>query len=764
MTGYENKEILGKNCRFLQGPDGQVDQGSRRKYTDNVAVSHLKRNLSQGRECQASLINYRKDGSPFINLVTVVPIHWEDPNEIAFHVGFQVDLVESPNAILKNISDGTYQVNYPVLNNPQKPLGAPAIEERRRGLGSEMREIVRSSGRKEAREVVENLERSLEENNDLEEVAEVQDLEKELQREWFKTLSEHSNGESSCQPLSMKDIKTLTPRSATSHTDFVHVLSLKGQFQYVSPSVRRILDYDPEDLLNTDISEICHPSDCVPILRELKDCTQAPPRGQAAKTVNYLCRLKRKTGGMVWMECTGRLHLEPGKARKSVILTGRERVMPKLDWSAIGAMGGIGGGTMEGWGMVSYEGLVLYANPELEEIFGAGQGEMMGDSLLDFIPPSEGSDRSSTANTVSPLRTNVPFQEPASQRVADALKLASRGQPAHSAVTVRHQVVVPCGGISSSNSHVTSVSQSKGRLPIVQEVATTIYAIQREARAPVDLNLGSSPYGARDPSSPFGSDNTDSFPIDGGSGSSKNKLKQTTIIFQVKLLSQRASRPSTVGRTINTSFQTMHDPSSDLFEAYDTNRATGWQYDLHQIKIENKRLRERIADIRAGKKPETDDSPDKRRTSASAPKRKRDLASNAAHSVAGAPGGPVPAQSSMGASAPLAPEGRPIHHLPPQHHFQHQASSPHPQFWSDGYSGHPLYNPSPSQYSIEPPGSSAPYQQQGYPQQQLYSNDPLLSHAPNYTPAYGSYSNVDDSLEQQQQQQQEFYQSYMSGA
>jgi len=56
-----------------------------------------------------------------INLVTVVPITW-DSDEVVYHVGFQVDLVEQPNAILRNMRDGSYQVNYTVQNNPQPPL------------------------------------------------------------------------------------------------------------------------------------------------------------------------------------------------------------------------------------------------------------------------------------------------------------------------------------------------------------------------------------------------------------------------------------------------------------------------------------------------------------------------------------------------------------------------------------------------------------------------------------------------------------------
>jgi hypothetical protein len=116
-------------------------KGSKRKYTDNVAVAHLKRMLNAGKECQASLINYRRGGIPFINLVTVVPIPW-DGTDIVYHVGFQVDLVEQPNAILRNMRDGSYQVNYTVTNPPQSPLRPPGREAGATGLGQEILDIM----------------------------------------------------------------------------------------------------------------------------------------------------------------------------------------------------------------------------------------------------------------------------------------------------------------------------------------------------------------------------------------------------------------------------------------------------------------------------------------------------------------------------------------------------------------------------------------------------------------------------------------------
>lgn len=125
----------------MQSPDGDVVKGSKRKYTDNIAVAHLKRMLNAGKECQASLINYRRGGIPFINLVTVVPIPW-DGTETVYHVGFQVDLVEQPNAILRNMRDGSYQVNYTVLNPPQPPLRPPGRDIGTSGLSEEVLEIM----------------------------------------------------------------------------------------------------------------------------------------------------------------------------------------------------------------------------------------------------------------------------------------------------------------------------------------------------------------------------------------------------------------------------------------------------------------------------------------------------------------------------------------------------------------------------------------------------------------------------------------------
>ncbi|KAG9306774.1 hypothetical protein G9A89_005674 [Geosiphon pyriformis] len=83
LTGYPSAEIIGRNCRFLQSPDGHVVQGSVREYTDANAVIKLKEKTVSYREVQVDFINYRKGGQPFRNFVTIIPITW-DSDEIAY--------------------------------------------------------------------------------------------------------------------------------------------------------------------------------------------------------------------------------------------------------------------------------------------------------------------------------------------------------------------------------------------------------------------------------------------------------------------------------------------------------------------------------------------------------------------------------------------------------------------------------------------------------------------------------------------------------
>ena len=120
LTGYTKHMILGRNCRFLQSPDGNVAPGNRRKYVDDDSVLYLKNMVNLRREAQISLINYRRGGQPFMNLLTMIPISWET-DQVKFFVGFQVDLVEQPNAVTNKNPGMSFLLHRP-MRLPMGPI------------------------------------------------------------------------------------------------------------------------------------------------------------------------------------------------------------------------------------------------------------------------------------------------------------------------------------------------------------------------------------------------------------------------------------------------------------------------------------------------------------------------------------------------------------------------------------------------------------------------------------------------------------------
>lgn len=371
LTGYTRNEILGRNCRFLQSPDGKVQRGSERFHTDNAAVAHMKQHSNTMQECQASLINYRRNGSPFINLVTIVPIGWADSTEPVYLVGFQVDLVEQPSAILERSQDGSYVVNYNAGGAAGISLAAPPGEHLVPGIARDLDQEAA------AREVSIG-----------KEFSKIMAGGKEESGQWARIVLQHSH-------------------------DLIHVLSLKGTFLHVSPSVERLLGFKPEELIGKSISDFCHPSDVVPVFRELKDSTSnasinaAAKRsfradgvanratkggvGQGGPEVNLLMRMRHKTQGHVWIESKGKLHLEQGKGRKVVISSGRRRAVYNLSWEPVkktlASVGDITGFEKPHfWAKVSNDGLVLSATDGVSTVVeGLERSTLFGRHLTEMV-------------------------------------------------------------------------------------------------------------------------------------------------------------------------------------------------------------------------------------------------------------------------------------------------------------------------------------------------------------------------------------------
>jgi hypothetical protein len=67
LTGYTQDQVLGRNCRFLQGPG-----------TDPKAVDIIRKAIATGADCTTCILNYKADGTPFWNQFFVAALRDSD--------------------------------------------------------------------------------------------------------------------------------------------------------------------------------------------------------------------------------------------------------------------------------------------------------------------------------------------------------------------------------------------------------------------------------------------------------------------------------------------------------------------------------------------------------------------------------------------------------------------------------------------------------------------------------------------------------------
>lgn len=82
MTGYSYEDMVGSNCRFLQGPN-----------TDPKEIARMRQAIANRETYQGELLNYRKDGTPFWVELVISPIFDGDGKLMNF-VGLQTDITE----------------------------------------------------------------------------------------------------------------------------------------------------------------------------------------------------------------------------------------------------------------------------------------------------------------------------------------------------------------------------------------------------------------------------------------------------------------------------------------------------------------------------------------------------------------------------------------------------------------------------------------------------------------------------------------------
>ncbi|HQY08922.1 MAG TPA: PAS domain S-box protein [Burkholderiaceae bacterium] len=82
ISGYDLDEVIGRNCRFLQGED-----------TSQVDLGEVRSAIREGRSTRVVLRNRRKDGSPFWNELRLSPVRRDD-GRVTHYVGVQTDITE----------------------------------------------------------------------------------------------------------------------------------------------------------------------------------------------------------------------------------------------------------------------------------------------------------------------------------------------------------------------------------------------------------------------------------------------------------------------------------------------------------------------------------------------------------------------------------------------------------------------------------------------------------------------------------------------
>ena len=79
-SGYTQDEMIGRNCRFLQGDDH-----------DQPALQTLREAIAEHQACTVTLRNYRKNGELFLNKLSIRPLV-DRENRVIYYLGIQYDL------------------------------------------------------------------------------------------------------------------------------------------------------------------------------------------------------------------------------------------------------------------------------------------------------------------------------------------------------------------------------------------------------------------------------------------------------------------------------------------------------------------------------------------------------------------------------------------------------------------------------------------------------------------------------------------------
>lgn len=333
--------------------------------------------------------------------------------------------------------------------------------------------------------------------------------------------------------------------------DVIHVLSLKGLFQWMSPSSQKILEYEPGELIGTALSSVCHPSDIVPVTRELKDTSSGSP-------VNVVFRIRRKNSGYMWFEGHGSLHTEQGKGRKSIIMVGRERPVYTLSKVAIVSDGGIT--ESELWTKMSTSGMFLFVSSNVRQLLDRQPEDLVGVSVQTLM------------------------RAESKKEFGNALEMARSGRKA----SVKHEVINRRGQVLQALTTLYPGDATEGLKPTFIVAQTRLIKYSRNGSL----------------SRPMVADKPEQTHKDGLVGSAmsttdaaKSPQQQLLAVQSTDLSAGSALRGLTLGHQ-----DRILAADDNLFEELKTTKSSSWQYEIRQLEKRNRLLAEGVQSLLAAKK------------------------------------------------------------------------------------------------------------------------------------------------------------------
>lgn len=339
--------------------------------------------------------------------------------------------------------------------------------------------------------------------------------------------------------------------------DVVHVLSLKGLFLYLSPSSRKVLGYDSSELVGTALSSVCHPSDIVPVTRELKDTS-------AGASVNVVFRIRRKHTGYTWFESHGSLHTEQGKGRKCIILVGRERPVYALSRSDVDVAGGIG--ESELWTKMSTSGMFLFVPSSSKALLDRPPDELVGTSIQALM------------------------RKESKLEFGRQLEMARTGKRAR----LKHEMQNRRGQVLQAHTTLYPGDAVEGQKPTFLVAQTRLLKLSRSVPGIDESFKASSPTGGSTPTISTGQ-----------SGASPPSALRQTDPHQSSTAQPPfegvTTQPGCGGLPIGTQDDALA-ADDNVFDELKTTRSTSWQFELRQMEKRNRLLAEELQSLVSAKK------------------------------------------------------------------------------------------------------------------------------------------------------------------